>query len=354
MTIQDLKNKDLLLFETLSGSRAYGTEMPHSDIDLRGVFILPKHDFFGLSYKEQINDTKNDEVYYEIGRFMELLSKSNPNILEMLAAPKDCIRFKHPLFEQLKPEYFLSKQCKNTFAGYAIAQVKKARGLNKKIINPMEKERKGILDFCYIVKDAGAEPFKIWLKRKGYKQKQCGLVHIPHFKETYALFYDEDKKYEFKGVEYSPIANEVALSSVPKGLEKAAILSFNKEGYQVYCKDYLAYWDWVEKRNDARYKNTLAHGKQYDAKNMMHTFRLLEMAEEIAKEGKINVRRPNREFLLKIRKGEFEYNDLVQIAEDKIKSVDILFAQSDLPDKVDLKKVNSLLVKIREHYYERE
>ncbi len=39
----------------------------------------------------------------------------------------------------------------------------------------------------------------------------------------------------------------------------------------------------------------------YDAKNMMYVFRLLNMAEEIARYKKVNVRRPEREYLLKIR-----------------------------------------------------
>lgn len=63
-----------------------------------------------------------------------------------------------------------------------------------------------------------------------------------------------------------------------------------------------------------RDRNTLSHGKRYDAKNMMYTFHLLDMAAEILKDGQINVRRPNREELLRIRGGEYEYDDLIQRA----------------------------------------
>ena len=66
------------------------------------------------------------------------------------------------------------------------------------------------------------------------------------------------------------------------------------------------------KRNETRYNSTMSHGKNYDAKNMMHVFRLLLMAKEIAAEGKINVHRKDREFLLSIKKGKFEYDQIIK------------------------------------------
>jgi len=147
------------------------------------------------------------------------------------------------------------------------------------------------------------------------------------------------------------IANEVLLSSVPKGVDSVAILSFNKDGYQIYCKDYRNYWDWVKKRNAERYENTVEHGKNYDAKNMMHTFRLLDMAAEIAAQKTINVRRPNRDFLLKIRRGEFNYDELVELAEQKINTIENLYANSDLPEKPNLGKINEIVATIRQEWY---
>ena len=37
---KDLKEQGLILFEAISGSRAYGTSLPTSDTDIRGVFII--------------------------------------------------------------------------------------------------------------------------------------------------------------------------------------------------------------------------------------------------------------------------------------------------------------------------
>ena len=59
------------------------------------------------------------------------------------------------------------------------------------------------------------------------------------------------------------------------------MLYFNLDGYSSYCKKYKEYWAWVSKRNEERYKSNISHNKNYDAKNMMHTFRLLHMAKEV-------------------------------------------------------------------------
>ncbi len=76
MTIQELKEKKLIILECISGSKAYGLETAESDTDIKGVFMLPKEEFYGLKYIPQISNETNDIVYYEFGRFMELLSVS--------------------------------------------------------------------------------------------------------------------------------------------------------------------------------------------------------------------------------------------------------------------------------------
>ena len=350
MTIQDLHSNHLLLLDAISGSHAYGLNHPDSDIDKRGIFVLPKKQFYGLHYKEQINDQLNDEVYYELRRFMDLLIKNNPNILELLLIPEDCILFRHPLFELIRPEDFISKKAKYTFAGYATAQIKKARGLNKKIVNPIDKKRKTILDFCYVNKGQGSVPLNTFLNDHNIRQENCGLVNIANMKGLYALFHSKDLAYS--GIIRQQDSNDIALSSVPKGELPIAYLHFNKGGYSVYCKEYRQYWEWVEKRNESRYQNTLSHGKNYDAKNMMHTFRLLSCAEEIARYGTFEVRRTaDRDFLMKIRSGAFEYNALLEIAEEKISLIDTLFENTDLPASANQEKGEQLLVDIREAFY---
>ncbi len=343
-----------LLFNALSGSHAYGLNTPTSDIDQRGVFLLPQKKLYGFGNTEQVNDEKNDIIFYELGRFMHLLAKNNPNILELLAVSEEVIQYKHPVMELVKPEMFLSKLCRLTFAGYAREQIKKAWSLNKKILNPMEERRKSILEFCHVVNGYGSVPLMDWLAARELQQQDCGLVNIANMRDLYALFHRNQfsENPDFRGIVQTEDPQEVRLSAIPKGAEALAILHYNKDGYSVYCKQYLEYWTWVEKRNQHRYESTVEHGKQYDAKNMMHTFRLLHMAEEIARDGKIIVRRDHdRDFLWAIRKGAFYYQELVERAEAKLVEIDTLFEQSTLPKEPDSAMIEQLLVKMREELY---
>lgn len=344
-----LKKNDLILFECISGSKAYGLATPESDTDIKGVYILPEEIFYGFDIIEQVNNETNDIVYYELKKFLFLLGKNNPNIMEMLNTPADCILHKHDLFDQITPSLFISGLCKDTFANYAMSQVKRARGLNKKIMNPMAKEKKGVLDFCYVTHQGKTLEVKKWLIHNEYRQEECGLVNLNHFKDCYALYHSAD--HHFSGIIKKETSSDVCVSSVPKELPPAAYLYFNRDGYSRYVKDYAEYWNWVNNRNEARYQSTIKHGKNYDAKNLMHTFRLLAMAEEIATTGMFNVKRPDRDFLLNIKNGSYTYDDLVTMAEERIKKIDRLYEKAHLPAVPDGAAINDLLVKIRREFY---
>lgn len=351
MTIQELKDKNLLLLECISGSKAYGLDTATSDTDLKGVYYLHKEQFYGLNYIAQINNDSNDEVYYELGRFVELLSKNNPNILELLATPDECILFKHPIMDQLSIEMFLSKQCKDTFAGYAHSQIKKARGYKKKVVNPVDKERKSVLDFCFILEGYASITLKEWLNRNQYEQSMCGLTAITHTKGMYALFYDSSGEKLYRGIISGENANEVSLSSIPKGEQPIAYLFCNIESYSAYCKEYREYWEWVAKRNEHRYSGNQKHGKDYDAKNMMHTIRLLQVAEEIFRDGKLNVKRENREELLNIKSGEWEYDELLLKADELMRRIESYYIRSALQEKVNMDTIEKVLVEMRIKLY---
>jgi hypothetical protein len=365
MTIKELKEKGLILFETVSGSRAYGTDLPTSDTDIRGVFIMPEDQVLGKGYVEQVNDNKNDIIYYEVGRFLDLLNTNNPNILELLNAPEDCIQYKNPLFDIILKHKgkFITKQCRNSFGGYAVQQIKKARGLNKKIVNPVEVKRKNPIDFCYVIEGYNSQPLTKWLKDRGVEQEFCGVVNIPNARDMYALFVDyagqlaktnsvNHGRLGYKGIT-SQDANQLKLSSIPKGEVSSCVFSYNKDGYTSHCKDYKEYWDWVENRNEDRYNDNANHGKGYDGKNLMHCHRLLDMSLEILNGKGINVRRPNREELLSIRRGEMDYDELVDEAERKMELMDKLFVESKLPSNVPSNLLHNILLDIRKKFYKK-
>lgn len=361
-TIQKLKDENLIIFEGITGSNAYGTNTPESDCDIRGVFIQPLDDVLKYGFIEQVSDKKNDIIFYEIGRFIHLVIANNPNILEMLALPEDCILYCDPLFKKIidNKYHFLSKRVKYTFAGYAIDQIRKARGYNKKMNWEMSKmTRKSVLDFCYIITTGGSKLFKEWLESWNKNahipetHEYFGLAAINHTRDLYAMYFDIDGKEKGWGiVSDEKISNDVKLTSIPKGKIPVAYLSFNKDSYSNHCSKYKEYQTWLKERNVNRYKMNKEHGKNYDSKNMCHTYRLLMMANELAR-GELRVRRNPEEIekLMKIRHGEYEYEDLLNEAESMIANLDIIYENSHLPEKVNKDFVLEILKKIRKTIY---
>jgi hypothetical protein len=353
LTLDQMENECDILLASISGSKAYGTDTPESDTDLRGVFILPAERFFGLECIDQVSDEKNDITFFELSRFIHLLCRSNPNILEMLFVPDDCVRSRHPLFDLIDPSVFLSKQCQSAFAGYAMTQIRKARGLNKKIVNPMKEDRKRPIDYCHVLDGQGSVPLSTWLDDHGFSDSRCGLVNVPHMHNINGIYYDRDGTLGFRGVFKDDDATEVRFSSVPKQMEPIAWMHFNKDGFKKHCKQHREYWDWVEDRNENRYATNVEHGRNYDSKNMMHTFRLLDMAAEIATEPRLHVRRPpeHRDFLMQIRAGKYSYDELLDMAEKRLNKVAKLFESSTLPETPDSEKANQILIEIRTAHY---
>jgi len=318
---------------------------------------------------------KDDYSYFEIRKYMDMLTSNNPTVLELLNMPDDCVLFKSELLDQINAKDFLSKRCKDSFGGYAKKQISKARGQNKMIVNEMPKARKTPLDFCYAIEGHKTIPLKKVLEHYGYDQKFCGIVSIPNAKDNFALFYDwsahnmfsemvpeEDRKErkkiakdagEFMGLGYKGImhetSNSLRSSSVPKSEESVAIFVYSKDAYTQHCKSHKKYWDWVEERNPERYKDSAKKG--YDTKNMMHCYRLLQMSLEIAEGKGVNVRRDNREELLAIRKGAQDYDTILSGAEDLMKQSDKAYAISDLPKDSDPKKGKEILLNIRKEFY---
>jgi predicted nucleotidyltransferase len=386
ITHEFLVENRLILFETIVGSQAYGTQTPTSDIDKKFVYILPQDYILGTGYVEQINVNK-DYVGWEIRRFLELMGSNNPTVLELLNSPEDCIVSKHPLFDLIieHKDEFITKICKDSFGGYARQQIKKAKGLDKK--QNWEKDkvtRKDVLDFVYVIEGEKSIPWKVWNSEQGFEEKFCGVVNVPNARDIYAVYYDKVAREMFSenvsessrnllitlkkelgqpmGFGYKGLvktgegvnaaeSNQLRLSSIPKGETPICNIIYNKDGYTMHCKDYREYQEWLENRNEARYVETQEHGQRIDGKNMMHCMRLIRMAQEIGEGKGIIVRRPDREYLLAIRRGQLDLETLIKGADIAIEEMDRIFNESNLPNKVDPNLVNDLLIKIRKEFY---
>jgi len=347
-TLSRVRERDLLLFDTVAGSHAYGTAVEGSDEDRRGIFVAPRRCLLGLDRIEQVSDERHDETYYELGRFVEMLLKNNPNALELLGMPGDCVRFRHPLFDELRPSRFLSKLCARTFGEYAMGQIRKARGLNKKIVNPQPEQRHPLLHFCRVPEGQGSVPVSEWLAERGLAPGECGLTAVQGAAGMFAIYHDP--RGGLRGLVSPRDPDALVFSSVPRDAVPVGWMHCNHDAFQAHCKAHREYWEWVARRNQERYATNAAHGRGYDSKNLLHTLRLLDMAGEIAREGVIRVRRPNRDFLLRVRAGEFAYEELVDRAESMLAEVRDAFDRSSLPERPDRAQAGELLVAIREEF----
>ena len=426
LTFEDIEQEGLLLYKYVRGSVAYGINTEKSDEDIGGVYMQPVETLCGLGfdYCDEIRDTKGDMVYFELNKFMRLLLKSNPTVLESLFVDDEFVLYEHPIITELKKhrERFITKKCFDSFGGYAVSQIKKCRSLDKKILQDEEKhiERRSALSFCYTYYNQGSTKIKNWLAYRGLRPECCGLTNIPNMHDNYGVFYDWGQHWEivgytandavkfylkigddikaycdkhhmylreyykyclgrylynelgdyihevndgewydfadpitrpnlhYRGIFKNDESTEVCLSSIDDKNDKPIChMSYNKDGFTKHCKDYKDFMEWKANRNPVRYAEN--KDKNYDAKNVSHAFRLMNMCVEIA-QGKgfiVNRRGIDREFLLDVKQHKYEYDDIIKLLDAKKIEMDEAIASSTLPDDIDVDFVNNFVVNIR-------
>ena len=324
LSFKDIEEKGLLLYRYIRGSHVYGTNVETSDVDEGGIYICPNEQLLdlGFDYQDEIADEKHDTCWWELGKFMRLILKSNPTVLEALFVPEDKVLYEHPIITEIKKhrDKFITKECFMPFGGYAVSQIRKAQGQDKKIHwDVQHMVRKTPLDFCYTFDDKqGSINIQTWLKERGLDQRNCGLVNIPNMPDMYGVYYDygqhmrlnnidkeyfcdvdsyytddfikyvyrnlasewdkDNMSYDFTMSELydkikTPIgkhcgiisiegdSNEIRFSETKKGDRPICFMSYGENAYRQHCKRYKEYEEWKQNRNKARYENNLV-GKE--------------------------------------------------------------------------------------------
>jgi predicted nucleotidyltransferase len=391
-TVEYIESNKLVLLKTLVGSYSQNLQTENSDKDYYGIFILENDDINSLEYRLDPFDTvistskDNDITYIEIGKFLELLYKNNPNALEVLASSNIQGNWviKSNLIDLIDINKIISKKCLDTFGKYATSQIKKATGLNKKMNNPIPVKKKSPLDFCYLYGNKyfkNSTPIVSVLKKLDVDQKFLGLKPINHCKSTYEVYCDYHSYICF-GDEYKPktirnltesldelksrhkfgklkgivhpdeFSSQIRISKIPDlsfgeyNIEHLGFIYYNLEGYESYLKDYREYREWVEKRNPERHKNNL--GQKYDVKNLSHCARLLTIAKEIAEgKGLVLKRTEDKDFFINIKLGKVNYEEILDYTNNIISLLPELYDKSSIQETVDLSYLNDLLIKIR-------
>ena len=128
-----LNCKGELLCQLIGGSTLYGLNTKYSDVDYRGLFIARDKKYVaGLEKIDSIVQTGDiDSTYYSLERYMQLLRKSNTQVLEILFAPESAFTFTTDLFKFLQTcRYKLidSHIIKGSLRGYVFSEIRLATG----------------------------------------------------------------------------------------------------------------------------------------------------------------------------------------------------------------------------------
>jgi len=143
-----------IIYKIRYGSHAYGTNTPHSDLDIRGIYLPSIDECLSLNELPDFYDREKDILIFPLQKFFRLLSRSNPSVIEWLYVDeKDILEMTHP-GQRIREnrELFLSKEIYDRFKGYALSEFGR---LEKLTGDTGEKRKQGILQYGYNVKSAG-------------------------------------------------------------------------------------------------------------------------------------------------------------------------------------------------------
>ena len=120
---------DNIILEGVTGSTAYGLATENSDVDIKGVYLLPTKDILAIGFDPQ-HTTKDhvdpDWVYHEVGKFMKLVLAGNPTVTELLYLDEYTILT--PVGQKLidnRSAFLSTKAVMNAYRGYAFSQAKR-------------------------------------------------------------------------------------------------------------------------------------------------------------------------------------------------------------------------------------
>jgi predicted nucleotidyltransferase len=360
MNVETLKKSNLIIFECISGSHSYGTNVETSDLDIRGLYRLSKDDYMSLVKPiQEVSDNKQDIKYYELRKFIELAKDCNPNIVELFWTPEDCIRIKSPIMDKLieNRHLFIHQRAFHSFGSYAYSQISKCRGQNKLVNHPELAIIPKKEDFCWVIPSDGfnahmirnigdgsimpARPVPLKnLNSWNLSEMHCSALE--HVSNTFRLYhYGKDAKGIFRGNDM------LVCESIPFEDECSkfvGLLIYNQPEFEKAIKEHKRYKDWIENRNNARWVDQEKGLLNYDQKNIMHCVRLLLSGANILKNGEPIVRFEGEQlkYLKDIRAGKFEYEDIMARVEGLMAELDVLRDKCTLPIAHNMDKIDEL------------
>lgn len=315
----NLGNNIILL--GLGGSYAYGIEKLDgtSDLDIRGISLNKKEEILLNKDFEQVCDKNTDTTIYSFSKMIELLTKQNPNVIEILGLKPDHYLYLSEIGKELlnNKNMFLSKICIHTFGNYSSSQLRRMENKAARLVGQAQNE-------AYILKSISNAKYDF--KNRYYPHDDSGVkLYIDTaVQEGYdsEIFMDVNLKH-YPLRDWAGMWNEM----------KSIVSSYNKIG----------------KRNE----KAISHDKL--GKHMAHLIRLYMMCIDILeKEEIITYRTEEHDLLMSIRNGEYldknrqpttSFYDLLNEYE---KRFEYAKNNTSLPDVPDYKRINEFKMYVNE------
>ena len=317
-TNQHLGSNIILL--GLGGSHAYGTNVPCSDVDVRGIALNSKTDILGVTNFNQVVDEATDTTIYSFNKIIELLSNCNPNTIEMLGLKPEHYLYLSAIGQELlnNRKLFLSKRALYSFGGYATSQLRRLDNKSMRTLAQAQQEQH-ILNSITNATNAFPEKYECFKDGEGIK-----------------LYLD--------------------VSDNPD-MDKEIFMDINLTHYPL--RDYKSMWSDMKNivseygKIGQRNKKAIEHGKI--SKHMMHLIRLYLMCIDILeKEEIVTYREADLEYLLSIRYGKFldeeghPIDGFYDIINEFERRMDYAAENSSLPEKPDYKAINEFMMSVNE------
>lgn len=308
-TNEHLNNNIILL--TTGGSYSYGTNVETSDLDIRGIAVERPQEIIGLSQFEQFEDNDTDTTIYGLRKIISLLLNCNPNTIEIFGTQLEQVFIINKYGQLLKDNVnlFLSKKAIGSFGGYANQQLRRLQNALARDSYPQtEKEQ-------HILKSIESQMLTLEDRYKAITG------------DNIKLFIDKSDKEDLE----TEIYLNISLSKYPL-----------RDFKNIYSEMAQVVTDYG-KLNHRNSKKDKLHLN----KHAMHLVRLFLMGIEILEGKGINTYRKNdRDFLLKIRNGEYSYNQIFEMVDEYEKKFKYAADNSSLPQKPDFKKVEEIVMTI--------
>lgn len=336
----DVDTRTILLVR--HGSHAYGLNVATSDEDFKGVCIKPREAYFGFTQRfEQMEHMGSksdgiDKVVYSIDKFASLAADCNPNIIEVLHVDEEDVIKIDEFGDTLRHHRndFLSKKAMHTFSGYANAQLHRIKTHRAWLLNPPKSapERK---DF-HLSDDVRISKSELGAFNSLVEQGlQVGVSNDIVTDEGFLDRVTHALKYIF-GKRARP-ADVITLFT-------------REKAYQSAKTHYDQYLNWKKTRNQARAELEAKYG--YDTKHGMHLMRLQMMGVRILEKHHVQVKwtGAEREFLMSVRHGSLQYDDLIDRAQKLEVQAKELYKTSTLRNAPDRVKIDKMIVDLTEAY----